>query len=95
VACPCDPRGATRGVKDWDRAAASRVQRDPLPLGRYLPMTTPWDEPVAQRWGPALTEPEADDDGPDPYVVAERQAIQTGGIPAGQTVASPRVRPSF
>jgi hypothetical protein len=67
--------------KDWTEAAQTgmslrRWWSDRLG-GIEAPDLFSWDELAAQRWGPARGErPDAPEDGPDPYAVAERLAIQ-------------------
>jgi DNA primase len=64
------------GVKDWNelhRAAPNAIR---YLWGRYLPVSRPWEELAELRWGPALIEPEGPDPCPDPYALAEREAIQ-------------------
>jgi DNA primase len=68
--------------KDWTEAAQAGVNlrrwwSDRLAATEAPPLFT-WDELAAQRWGPALREP--NDDGPDPYDAAEREAIQSEAI---------------
>ncbi len=59
-----------QGVKDWTELWQAGFNAIRYLWGRYLPMSMAWDELAAQRWGPALTEP-------DPDALAERQEIQT------------------
>jgi hypothetical protein len=70
---------APRGTLTDDIKAALAAHKPALSarLGREAQ----WDELSKQRWGPALHEPEAPEDGPDPYALAEREAIQTENEP--------------
>jgi DNA primase len=66
--------------KDWTEAVQGRLNlrrwwKDRLG-GTEAPTLFTWDELAAQRWGPALNEQPEADDGPDPYALAERGAIQ-------------------
>ena len=66
--------------KDWTESAQAGINlrrwwTDRLG-GPEAPALFTWSELAAQRWGPALTDP-APEDGPDPYAIAEREAIRT------------------
>jgi hypothetical protein len=65
------PRGAV--TVDLLAALAAYMPHLLARLGR----DAQWEILAALRWGPALNEPEADDEAPDGYADLERQAIQT------------------
>ncbi len=60
------------GFKDWTELHATGFNRVRYVWGRYLHMSTPWEELASQRWGSTGDEPED----PEAEAVAERAAIQ-------------------
>jgi hypothetical protein len=71
--------------KDWTEAAQAGVNlrrwwSDRLG-GTEAPALFSWDELATQQWEPALIENEAAANVPDPYALAERQAIQAENEP--------------
>ncbi len=76
------------GVKDWTELWQAGRNAIRYFWGRYLPMSAPWEELAALRWGPALNDqPEPPEDGPDPYTLAEREAIQQENAPPAHAPA--------
>ncbi len=69
---------APRGVMT-DPIKAALTAHKPHLLAR-LGRDAQWEALAAQRWGPALNDP-TPDDGPDPYALSERLAIQTENQP--------------
>jgi len=65
-----------RGVMT-DQIKAVLAAHKPHLLAR-LGRDAQWEQLAAQRWGPALNDqPEPPENSPDPYAIAEREAIQT------------------
>jgi len=65
---------------DWTDAARGGINLRLWWAARFGSETL-WRELAALRWGPALPESDTPDDGPDPYALAERQAIQQDNEP--------------
>jgi hypothetical protein len=76
------PRGAVA-----DELRAALAAHKPHLLAR-LGRAAQWAALAAQRWGPALDEPVADDDDPDSYATEERQAIQEADVMENSPEAS-------
>ncbi len=62
--------------KDWTEAAQAGVNLRCWWLPRLGGTEALWSHLAALRWGPALNDP-TPEDGPDPFAIAERKAIQT------------------